>query len=109
MTDVSAADAITLAIEGGWVLDVREPDEWMCGHSPIAHSVPMSQLNERVGELPTDQQILVVCHSGSRSLRASDALRQAGFDSANVVGGMIAWHQAGGEIVADGNEPARVD
>ena len=93
-----------------YVLDVREPHEWDEGHAPGATSIPLSELNERVGEVPTDRPVLVVCHSGMRSARATDALRGVGVDARNVVGGMLAWRDAGGTVVADDGHPgASVD
>ena len=65
---------------------------------------------KRVGEVPTDRPVLVVCHSGMRSARATDALRGVGVDARNVVGGMLAWRDAGGTVVADDGHPgASVD
>jgi rhodanese-related sulfurtransferase len=49
-----------------------------------------------IDELPRDRQLLLICRSGVRSLRAGMVLVQHGFSSvANVEGGMIAWWQAG--------------
>lgn len=109
MSEISAVDAVALATQGAWLLDVREPHEWAIGRSPLATSIPMSQLNERLIEVPEKRQILVVCHAGSRSLRVTDALQAAGYDAVNVAGGMVAWERAGGVLVADGVEPPRVD
>lgn len=109
MNEASAADALTLVQGEALLLDVREPHEWDLGHSPLALSIPMSELNARVHELPDDRQIMVVCHAGSRSHRVADALRQVGYDATNILGGMVAWEQAGGALVAEGSEPPRVD
>jgi rhodanese-related sulfurtransferase len=51
---------------------------------------------------------LVICHSGQRSQRVATALVDAGKDAINVIGGMLAWQQAGGDVVAEGSEPPRV-
>lgn len=109
MDEISAADALLLAQADAVLLDVRESFEWDRGHSPIALNIPMSELNARVGELPDDRQILVVCHSGSRSHRVAVALRERGYDATNIIGGMVAWEQAGGALVAEGSELPRVD
>lgn len=107
--NVSAADALSRVQSGTLLIDVREADEWARGHSPLATLLPMSALQERVGELPDDARILVVCHSGQRSARVASALVNAGYDAASVDGGMIAWRDAGGDIVADGSAPPTVD
>lgn len=106
--EISASDAITASEAGDAVLiDVREQNEWDRGHSPRATLVPMSALEERVDELPRDRRLLVVCHSGQRSARVAVALDAAGYDAVSVVGGMIAWDAAGGDVVAsDGRIPS---
>ncbi len=97
--EVSAARAHELVAAGGaWLLDVREPFEWEEMRSPDAHLIPLSQLQDRQDELPEDQQILVICHSGGRSRMVTDALLRADFPAANVAGGMIAWESSGAPI-----------
>lgn len=107
--DTTAAEAIVLTGEGAWLLDVREQDEWDRGHAAHAHLVPLSELGARLADIPKDEKILVVCRSGARSLRATTALREAGYRAVNVVGGMVAWAEAGGDLVADGTDAPRVD
>lgn len=108
--EVDAREALALVAAGkGYLLDVREQPEWDLGHSPLATLVPMSQLQARIDEVPSDQHLLVVCHSGQRSARVAAALVDAGYDAENVIGGMIAWHAAGGEIVAEVGRVPRVD
>ncbi|MBA3826579.1 MAG: rhodanese-like domain-containing protein [Ktedonobacterales bacterium] len=74
------------------VVDVREPDEWAAGHIAGARHIPLGQLAAHVGEMPKDRDIVLVCHMGMRSERATQLLRRAGFDRAtNMTGGMDAW------------------
>ena len=109
VSSITAVDAITLTEIGGWLLDVREQDEWDRGHAPSAHAVPLSELNSRLAEIPTDQPILVVCLAGSRSLRAASVLADAGVDAVDVSGGMLAWVSAGGPVVSEGVDEARIE
>ncbi|MCU1545498.1 MAG: hypothetical protein JWP30_598 [Homoserinimonas sp.] len=109
MADVSAAEAVELVHNGGFLLDVREAHEWFRGHSALASNIPMSQIGQRLDELPSDQRILVVCHLGGRSSRVCAALVDAGYDAVNVAGGMVGWQAAGGDVVSDGSEPPSVD
>lgn len=81
------------------VLDVREDDEWAAGHIAGAVHIPLGQLAERVGELDDSSQMLVVCHVGGRSARATAFLVQSGFDAVNLDGGMDAWGDAGRPII----------
>ena len=101
---VSAEEAITLAQGESILVDVREGWEWDLGHAPEAINLPMSQLEERHAELPMDATLLVVCHSGMRSMRATAFLRAEGIDAVNVVGGMVAWAAAGGALSANATD-----
>src|SRR5207249_2415520 len=56
--EVSAAQAVELLDENALLLDVREADEWDAGHAPQAVHIPMSELNRRADELPTDRTIV---------------------------------------------------
>ena len=101
MPEVTPEEAIALVADGTLLIDVREQEEWDAGHAPDARLVPLSQLQERVAELPEDTRFLVVCHSGMRSMRATAFLRAEGLDAVNVTGGMVAWAQAGGALSAN--------
>ena len=101
-TQIPAADAIALVAGSGWLLDVREPDEWNRGHAPDAHLIPMGSVMDRIDEIPTDSRVVVVCHSGYRSWQVTTALVAAGYDAVNVAGGMDAWQSAGGVVVSGG-------
>ncbi|ROS54414.1 rhodanese-like domain-containing protein [Frigoribacterium sp. PhB24] len=101
--EVTAGEAAEALAAGTFVLDVRERHEWDEAHAPGATLVPLSELNDRLDEVPTDRPVLVVCHSGMRSARATDALRGIGVDARNVVGGMLAWRDADGPVVSGGD------
>lgn len=87
--------------DGGWLLDVREPYEWVAGHAPTAVHIPLTQLNDRVGEIPKGDTIYVICRSGNRSARVTLALTGAGWQAVNVAGGMQDWAAAGRPMVSD--------
>lgn len=109
VSSITALEAVGLTAAGTWLLDVREQDEWDRGHAPLAHLVPLSELGARIGEIPTDQPVLVVCLAGARSLRAATALQGAGVEAVNVAGGMLAWSSVHGPLVSDGADAARVE
>jgi len=74
------------------LLDVREPDEIATASLSGATLIPMGEIPERLGELPKDKPIYVLCRSGARSGRVTQFLDQQGFpDVANVAGGILAW------------------
>lgn len=81
------------------LLDVREPYEYEAGHVQGAQLMPLANVVALAADLPKDQPVYVVCRSGNRSLQASNALIEAGFqDVRNVDGGMIAWEAAGFDV-----------
>lgn len=92
--------------DGAWLLDVREDDEWAAGHAPEAVHIPLGQLGDRAREVPLDQDVYVICRSGHRSGRATEALNGAGWKAVNVAGGMQNWAAAGRPMRSDsGAEP----
>ena len=80
---------------GQVVLDVRNPDEYEEAHVPGVVLIPLGELVERVDEVPTDGPLPVICRSGARSMQAAEYLRGQGIDAVNVVGGTLAWIDAG--------------
>ncbi len=87
--------------DGLTVLDVREPVEWAHGRIEGALHIPLMELVERVTEVPTDNQVLVVCKVGGRSAQATNYLVQSGYEAVNLDGGMLDWSAAGRPMVAD--------
>lgn len=76
------------------ILDVRETDEIEEPLSGLnnAVSIPLSQLRDRVGEVPTDKPVVTLCRSGKRSSLALGILKNAGHDRvANIHGGVLRW------------------
>lgn len=94
--EVDVEQAYNLFEEGAFVLDVRTQEEWDDFHIPGTTLIPLDQLESRVGELPADEDIVVICRSGNRSQAGRDILRQAGFESVTSVdGGVTAWQSRG--------------
>jgi NADPH-dependent 2,4-dienoyl-CoA reductase/sulfur reductase-like enzyme/rhodanese-related sulfurtransferase len=75
--------------EGAFLLDVRQPVELVVEQVPGAVNIPLAQLRSRLGELPRDREILVVCRSAQRAYYATRILLQNGFKARNVSGGML--------------------
>lgn len=90
--------------DGAYVIDVREPGEYVAGHVPGAKLVPLSLLADRAAELPRERTVFVVCASGNRSLRAASALAAVGVQATSVIGGTSAWRQAGHPVVLGRHE-----
>jgi len=80
-----------IADSGGRILDIREPWEWEKGTLPDATLISMGEIPHRLDELDTEQALLVVCRSGSRSHQVALFLTMNGFTKvANLAGGMKA-------------------
>jgi rhodanese-related sulfurtransferase len=74
------------------ILDVREPDERAICKIDGTLTIPLGELADRIGELPTDGTLYVHCKAGGRSAKAVTLLEANGFENAiNIDGGIDAW------------------
>ena len=87
---------------GAALFDVRNPDEYDRAHVVGARLVPLGDVPGRVGDFPTEGEVLVICHSGGRSAVAAEFLREHGVDAVNVAGGTKAWIDAGNPVETGG-------
>jgi NADPH-dependent 2,4-dienoyl-CoA reductase/sulfur reductase-like enzyme/rhodanese-related sulfurtransferase len=78
----------------GFLLDVREPVELAVENVQGAVNIPLGQLRGRLGELPRDREILVICRSGGRAYYATRMLLQNGFNARTLSGGMLSRYHA---------------
>lgn len=90
--DVETLDRLRREAAGIVVLDVREPwEREICAIEPSV-GIPLGQLPDRINTLQVDDTMVVVCHHGMRSLRATLWLREQGFPAViNLEGGIDAW------------------
>jgi rhodanese-related sulfurtransferase len=86
--DVQLASWEGLADSPALIVDVREPKEFAKDHVEGAINVPLTQLRQRLHELPKDRDIYVYCVVGQRSYNASRILRQNGYRVRNLPGGI---------------------
>jgi len=77
------------SVDGGFLLDVRNPPELAVEQVPGAVNIPLPELRARLGELPRDREILVICRSAQRAYYATRILLQNGFKVRNISGGML--------------------
>lgn len=73
--------------QGAFFLDVREKNEVENGQIKGALNVPLSELRERMNEIPKDRPIYVHCRSAQRSYNAVMALQNSGFTQVYNVSG----------------------
>lgn len=102
--EVSVDELATLIGKGIVVIDVRSPEEYAEGHVPGARLLPLEQIGERAGEVPTDCDVYLICRSGGRSARALGILNAHGRRGFNVAGGTLGWIDAGHAVVEGSNE-----
>jgi len=77
------------------VVDVRTPREWQEKHIDGSVNVPLNHLLTRLGELPHDRRMVVLCAGGYRSSIAASLLQRHLFDRlVELTGGMAAWDAA---------------
>ncbi len=75
--------------EHPFLLDVRQPAELAVEQVPGVVNIPLPELRARLGELPRDREIHVICRSGQRAYYATRILLQNGFQARNISGGML--------------------
>jgi rhodanese-related sulfurtransferase len=86
------------------VLDVRTPKEFDEGHVADAALIDFYEADfaDRIAELDPDASYVVYCRSGNRSGQAVALMQELGFvDVADVDGGVVAWSEAGFDLVTD--------
>ncbi len=82
------------------MIDVRTPQEYQGpgGYLKNTKLIPLGELlnNPDIIKDYKDEEIVAICHSGSRSMMAAQILAQSGFkDIRNLTGGMMMWHRKG--------------
>ncbi|MDD5082423.1 MAG: FAD-dependent oxidoreductase, partial [Dehalococcoidales bacterium] len=71
-----------------FILDVRNPSEYVSGHVDRALNIPLNELRSRMHELPPEREIWTYCSVGQRSYYAVRALRLNQFNARNLSGGI---------------------
>ena len=79
-----------LVVNNAYIIDVREECEYEAGHLVNAKNIPLSQLRQRLDEIPHDVPVYLHCRSAQRSYNACKALLQLGFDNVvNIAGSYL--------------------
>lgn len=83
-----------------FLLDIRPESAFESGAIDRSYNVPVyndlrrgdeSSLRDRLGEVPIDRDVVVVCKMGVVAKRATSVLRDEGYDAATLLGGMSGW------------------
>ena len=79
-----------LVENNAYIIDVREKYEYENGHIKGSHNIPLSELRQRINEVPKEQPVYVHCRTGQRSYNAVLALQNLGFNNVyNVTGSFL--------------------
>lgn len=97
--EVTVDDLDAAMAEGAAVIDVREPGEYTGGHVSGAVLIPMGQVVAKVGAVPKEGPVYVICATGQRSGKAAQWYRGQGIDARNVAGGTNGWVESGRPVV----------
>ncbi len=89
------------------ILDVRQESERKRAHIQGSQFIPLDRLSERCHELDKSSEIVVYCHLGGRSARATAFLVQNGYKAVNLEGGITAWIDCGHHAPALSSSEAR--
>ncbi|RMG78092.1 MAG: rhodanese-like domain-containing protein [Bacteroidetes bacterium] len=87
------------------MVDVREKDEVAALAYDVENiiNLPLSELPDRMSELPKDKTLIMACRSGNRSRKAAELLLQNGYTNViNMAGGIKEWQAKGLAVIKDG-------
>lgn len=90
--------------EGALLLDVRERAEVArtAFDVPAIVNIPITELEQRWSELPRDREIVLVCETGARSLKATYYLQYHGFQRvSNMQDGLLKWMRKGFPVIGE--------
>ena len=102
MLNIEATEAVRLINGDATVIDLRSAEAFARGHIVNAKNIPFADLDARLDKLSKNKSspLLAVCDAGMTSTKATNVLRNAGFESVyGLKGGMTAWSQAGLPVV----------
>lgn len=105
MEPISRADLFARLRDGlVTLLDVRPEDEYAAGHLPGALNIPLGELESRLGELPTNREVIAYCRGSYcvLSYEAVAALREQGYLVRRLEDGYPEWKAAGLPVEAVG-------
>ena len=116
--DVDAFEA-KAADPAVFLVDVRTPDEYAEGHLRGATNIDWNApgfLDQFASACPKETPVAVYCRSGRRSAEAAQKLSKAGYTVTNLLGGIVAWQEAGKPVTkyavetffTDGGAPVRI-
>lgn len=88
-----------------YMLDVRDPDEFLDYNIPGSTNIPLSDLfkPENVSKIPKDKEIITICPHGNMATIATFALARNGIKSRILKDGLAGWSQVLNSVNAEEN------
>ncbi|MDN0071677.1 FAD-dependent oxidoreductase [Bacteroides caecigallinarum] len=87
------------------LIDVRTPDEYSLGNIHGSINIPLDDMRDRMGEIPTDKPAFLYCGVGLRGYLASNILKENGFkDVRNLIGGVKTYKAAVTKVCTPGDD-----
>jgi rhodanese-related sulfurtransferase len=83
-----------------FLLDIRPESAFGSGAIDRSYNIPVyndlrrgdeSALRDRLSDIPTDRDVVVICKMGVVAKRATRILRDEGYDASTLLGGMSGW------------------
>lgn len=87
-------DRVEVNPDGVYVLDIRKDDAFEAGRVQGAVHVNYGEVHAKIGELPKDKPVYVICYTGQTAGITTGALRMAGLDAHSLNRGMTGWDGA---------------
>lgn len=88
------------------IIDVREVGEYEASHIKTAVNIPLSEIRDRLSEIPKDRPVYLHCRSSQRSYNAIMMLQNNGYENVyNISGSFLALsYNTYGEVTFEGKE-----
>ena len=110
VSEIDPETAYAKVVAGALLVDVREKDEVNQASYDVPNfvNIPLSEFGDRFVELPRDQELVMACRGGVRSLRAAEILVQLSLTKVvNMREGIIGWIKRGLPIKGHADSVAR--
>jgi len=98
VNEICPTTTLSKVKKGALLVDVREVNEVneLAFNVSNLINIPLSEFENRYAEIPKNIDVILVCNSGNRSLRAAGFLVNHGFNNVfNMKNGIAKWVQKG--------------
>jgi rhodanese-related sulfurtransferase len=102
----------SLLQDGALFVDIRESEEVerVSYGLPNIIYIPMSKLEERYKEIPNNQEVIIACSSGTRSIRVATFLAYRGYENiTSMKEGLIRWVLKGYPTIGETSDILRMN